>query len=129
MKTLLLDGKKFNLFMERMDKKMTINEINEKMLLVESWWDDIVKAARSVSKSLDDAAGNFPAIRVDALPVLNKSIDEFAEVGESISKGIKNNLSDIKMIEGIIGAEAFTNLKFKWKNVLGRMVETFGLGR
>ena len=125
MKTLLLDGKKFNLFMERMDKKMTINETNEKMLLVESWWDEIVTAAKGVSKSLTNST--LPTINTKFLPDLNKSIDEFGGVGENISKGIKNNLSNIKMIEGIIGAEAFTNLKFKWNEVLENIVKTFGL--
>ena len=58
-KQILVDSKKFNLFMERMENKMTLNEYEEKSLLVEGYFDDIIKNARKA------ANGAITAIKPD----------------------------------------------------------------
>jgi hypothetical protein len=123
-KQLFLDNKKFNLFLERMDNKMTLSESIEKNLMVEGWIDDVIRFAKNASISAVDLLGkNLP---MNVLDSLSRSFDDLIESAKVIDDGITKNLTDLKSIRSTIGVDAISQLKNNFNILIKNVVNSFG---
>jgi hypothetical protein len=123
-KQLFLDNKKFNLFLERMDNKMTLSESIEKNLMVEGWIDDVIRFAKNASISAVDLIGkNLP---MNVLDSLSRSFDDLIESAKVIDDGITKNLNDLRTIRSTIGIDAISQLKNNFNILLKNVVNSFG---
>jgi hypothetical protein len=126
-KEIFLDKKKFNLFLERMDSKMTLNESEQKELLVEGWIDDVIRSAKNASVNVAGVIGkNLPA---SIISKTTKNIDDFVQSVEGIYKGISDNLENLKSIRNVIGIDAISTLKNKYDVLLRSVVDSFGFDK
>jgi hypothetical protein len=123
-KQLFLDSKNFNLFLERMDNKMTLSESTEKNLMVEGWIDDVIRFAKSASMNAANIVGkNLPMNVIDNL---TKSFDNLIESAKFIDDAITKNLNDLRTIRNSIGIDAISQLKNNFNILLKNVVSSFG---
>ena len=123
-KQILVDSKKFNLFMERMENKMTLNEYEEKSLLVEGYFDDIIKNARKAANGAITAIK--PNIEINLLKSVGNSFDKLIGTAKIIDDGITANLNNLKSIREYIGGDALSNFKQSFNILVNDVVKTFG---
>jgi hypothetical protein len=115
-KKIYLDSKKFNLFLERMDSKMTLNESVEKDLLIEGWIDDLIRVAKTASVNTLELLGkNLPS---EVVNPLKKSFDDLIESAKLVEDGITKNLNDIKNIRNDIGPNAISNIRNRFDGLI-----------
>ena len=111
-----LDSKKFNLFLERMDSKMTLNESVEKDILIEGWIDDLIRVAKTASVNTLELLGkNLPS---EVVNPLKKSFDDLIESAKLVEDGITKNLNDIKNIRNDIGPNAISNIRNRFDGLI-----------
>ncbi|MHA2217316.1 MAG: hypothetical protein ACXACY_15360 [Candidatus Hodarchaeales archaeon] len=123
-KQILVDSKKFNLFMERMENKMTLNEYEEKSLLVEGYFDDIIKNVRNAANAVITTIK--PNIEKSLLKSVGNSFDKLIASAKIIDDGISANLNNLKSIRKYIGGDALSNFKQSFNILVNDVVKTFG---
>lgn len=115
-KKIYLDSKKFNLFLERMDSKMTLNESTQKELLVEGWIDDLIRVAKTASVNTLELLGkNLPS---EVVTPLKRSFDDLIDSAKLVEDGITKNLNDIKAIRNDIGPNAISTIKNRFDGLI-----------
>ena len=121
-KNLYLDSKKFNLFLERMENKMTLSESTEKILLTEGWLDDLLKATKNVgSEALTVMAKNLPS---EISVSIKNAWDELIVAAKNIDEGITKSLTDLSLIRNSIGIDAISNLKNQYRNLTRTIINS-----
>lgn len=124
-KKIYLDTKKFNLFLERMDSKMTLNESIQKELLVEGWIDDLIRVAKTASiNTLELLGKNLPA---EVVNPLKRSFDDLIDSAKLIEDGISKNINDIKSIRNDIGPNAITTIKNNFDSLIKNVSNTISV--
>jgi hypothetical protein len=124
-KKIYLDSKKFNLFLERMDSKMTLNESVEKDLLIEGWIDDLIRVAKTASiNTLELLGKNLPA---EVVNPLKRSFDDLIDSAKLIEDGISKNINDIKAIRNDIGPNAITTIKNNFDSLIKNVSNTISV--
>lgn len=124
-KKLYLDSKKFNLFLERMDSKMTLNESIQKELLIEGWIDDLIRVAKTASiNTLDLLGKNLPA---EVVNPLKRSFDDLIDSAKLIEDGISKNINNIKNIRNDIGPNAITTIKNNFDSLIKNVSNTISV--
>lgn len=122
MKNINLDTKKFKLFLERMEGKLTISEVNKNIILLESVIDDIIRAAKRVPV---EATGVFSP---QSISIVDKSLDEFFTEINKVLNGIKSGKSDINSLKNNLKAEDIISSNNRWKMFISRAVDQINLG-
>jgi len=121
-KNLYLDSKKFNLFLERMENKMTLSESTEKILLAEGWLDDLLKATKNVgSEALTVMSKNLPS---EISVTIKNAWDELIVAAKNIDEGITKSLTDLSLIRNSIGIDAISNLKNQYRNLTRTIINS-----
>ncbi|MHA2038721.1 MAG: hypothetical protein ACW98X_20000 [Promethearchaeota archaeon] len=122
-KEIFLDNKKFNLFLERMEDKMTLNESEEKELLIEGVLDNWVKAAKNASIKSVNSMGKSTS---EVSQKISKSFDDLINITKKVTDGINANLDDLSNIRTVIGVDAVSNIRNKLFKLVNEVINEWG---
>ena len=122
-KEIFLDNKKFNLFLERMENKMTLNESEEKELLIEGVLDTWIKAAKNASIKSVKSMGKSTS---EVSQKISKSFDDLIDATKKVTDGINANLDNLSNIRTVIGVDAVSNIRNKLFKLVNEVINEWG---